>query len=180
MNALDKMNELVEDPWDSIVMTNKALWNVKKVTKHRMKGDDYQVKVVWNDPNKTSTWIDLYALAIQDPTEILKYARHHHLLSQKPFHTVAKHCVGDSPSRLIKAFKAKVSGNTKKYRFGIRVPFGIKQAMQLDKENGNTYWFEAIKKELDCLSKHQVFKFTKKGERHQKATNMSPTTLFLM
>ena len=36
--------------------------------------------------------------------------------------------------------------------------------MQLDKENGNTLWFDAIKKELSCLSQHQVFRFMKKGE----------------
>ena len=107
----------------------------------------------------------MHALAIQDPTEILKYAKKSHLLSQKPFSIIAKQCIGESPSYLARAFKAKVSANAMKYKFGVRVPFGVKQAMQLDKESGTTYWFDAIKKELDCLNKHQVFRFMKKGEK---------------
>jgi hypothetical protein len=146
-------------------IVNKELWEVKKVLRHRVRGDTAEVKVVWNDPNKKSSWVDLYALAIQDPTEILKYARTKHLLSQKPFSTLALHCVGDPPSRLAKSFKAKVQGYAAKYKFGVRVPFGLKQAMQLDKENGNTLWFDAIKKVLDCLSQHNVFRFLKKGEK---------------
>ena len=52
-----------------------------------------------------------------------------------------------------------------KYKFRVRVPFGVKQTMQLDKESNTTYWFDAIKKELDCLNKHQVFRFMKIGEK---------------
>ena len=74
-------------------------------------------------------------------------------------------CVGDTPSRMIKAFKAKVQASGKKYKFGVRVPFGLKQAMQLDKENGNTFWFDAIKKKLSCLTDHKVFRFLEKGEK---------------
>ena len=94
------------------------------------------------------------ALTIQDPSFILKYAKKKHLLGQKPFSVLAKHCVGDAPSRLVQTFKAKIHSNGKKHKFGIRVPFGIKQAMQLDKENGDALWLDAIKKELACLNEH--------------------------
>ena len=40
----------------------------------------------------------------------------------------------------------------KRYKFGIRVLFEIKQAMMLCKENGNTFWLDTIKQELKYLS----------------------------
>ena len=48
--------------------------------------------------------------------------------------------------------------------FGVRVPFGIKQAMQLDEENGNALWFDSIKKELACLNEHSVFRMLDEWE----------------
>ena len=109
-----------------------------------------EVKVEWSDPNKETSWVDLYSLAHQDPTEIVRYARSKHLMSQRPFSIITNYCVGDSPSRLVKAYKAKILSNGKKYKFGIRVPFGIKQAMMLDKENGSTLWLDAIKRNYNA------------------------------
>ena len=57
-----------------------------------------------------------------------------------------------------KAYKAKTQVFGKKYKFGVQVPANVKQALQLDKENGNTFWEDAIKKEMDCLNKYNTFK----------------------
>ena len=138
LKALDDLNDKATDPWDTLDIANRELWEAKKVIRHHVKNGKTEVKVAWNDPNKSSSWIDMHALAIQDPTKILKYAKKSHLLSQKPFSTIAKQCIGESPSYLARAFKAKVSANAMKYKFGVRVPFGVKQAMQLDKESGTT------------------------------------------
>ena len=157
LNALDSINEKVKDPWNMIDIGNEELWDVKKVIKHRTKDGKTEVKVIWKDPNKSSSWINMYALAIQDPSEILRYAKTKHLLSQKPFSVLVERCIGDSPSRLAKAFKAKVKSNGKKYKFSIRVPFGLKQAIQLDKENGNTLWFDAIKRNYPVFLNTRFF-----------------------
>jgi hypothetical protein len=39
------------------------------------------------------------------------------------------------------------------HKYGIQVPKTVKEALQFDRENGNTYWADAIKKEM---SKAQV------------------------
>ena len=62
----------------------------------------------------------------------------------------------------------------KKYKFGVTIPFGIKQAMRLDKENGNTLWFDAIKKELECLNEWKGFRILKKGEQPPKGYKQIP------
>ena len=54
---------------------NKDFWDVKPVLRHRIKNDDVEVKVVWNDLNKSSSWIDMYALAIQDLQKFLDMQR---------------------------------------------------------------------------------------------------------
>ena len=140
IHACDKWQDDSEDPWDTIEIANRDLWNVKRVLAHRIKDNNTtEVKVQWKDPNKSTSWVDLYSLTFQDLVEILRYAKNNHLLSQKPFSIITNYCVGETPSQLVRAFKAKTTAHRgQKYKFGVRVPFGVKQAMQLDKENGNT------------------------------------------
>jgi hypothetical protein len=51
-----------------------------------------------------------------------------------------------------------------KYKFGIQVPKGIKNAIDLDKKNGNQLWKEAIKIELKQLTDYQTFIVLDSGE----------------
>ena len=62
----------------------------------------------------------------------------------------------------------------KRYKFGVRVPFGVKQAMMLDRENGNTLWLEAIKKELECLVKWNLFRMWERREQASKGHKQIP------
>ena len=50
--------------------------------------------------------------------------------------------------RWSKIFKAQATHNIIKYKFGIRVPRNVREARQLDEENGNNKWKEAIEKEI--------------------------------
>ena len=114
---------------------DKSLWDAKRVHRHRVKNQNLEVEVEWNNPAKKSTWVDVFSLALQDPTEILKHAKNKHQLSQQPFKKLALHCVGDSPNNYARAHEAKTMAHGgKSYKFGVRVPFGVKQAMMLDKE----------------------------------------------
>jgi hypothetical protein len=49
-------------------------------------------------------------------------------------------------------------------KFGIQVPKGIKNAIDLDKKNGNQLWQEAIKTELKQLTDYQTFIVLHSGE----------------
>ena len=44
-------------------------------------------------------------------------------------------------------------------KFGIRIPINTIQALQFDKENGNTKWAEAIAKEMTSLDKLGCFEY---------------------
>ena len=80
------------------------------------------------------------------------------------FKILVNNCSGDAPSQLVKAFKATVKPGSPKFKFGVQVPLGVKQALALDKQNGNHHWREAIRKELSQLEEFQVFRVLAEGE----------------
>ena len=45
----------------------------------------------------------------------------------------------------------------KREKFGIRIPRSAKEALQFDRDNGNTYWQDAIKKEMANLDRLEAF-----------------------
>jgi hypothetical protein len=60
--------------------------------------------------------------------------------------------------------KASTSSTGIKYKFGIQVPKGIKNAFNLDKKNGNNLWEEAIHTELKQLTYYETFIVLNSGE----------------
>ena len=48
--------------------------------------------------------------------------------------------------RIVSKIKSKYWIRTHKY--GIKIPKTVKEAIQLDKENGNTLWWDALMKEM--------------------------------
>ena len=74
------------------------------------------------------------------------------------------YCAGNAPSELSRAFKARTQPGSPKFKFGVQVPLGLKQAARLDKQNGNTLWQDAIDKELKQLSDYKTFKLLDPGE----------------
>ena len=43
--------------------------------------------------------------------------------------------------------------------YGIKVPKSAKQALEFDKQNGNTMWEDSIKKEMKALYDMETFRF---------------------
>eukprot|EP00980_Cylindrotheca_fusiformis_P014111 scaffold3713_cov74-Cylindrotheca_fusiformis.AAC.1 len=49
-------------------------------------------------------------------------------------------------ARIISKVKSKYWSKTHKY--GVRVPKSVQEAIEIDRENGNTLWWDAIMKEM--------------------------------
>jgi hypothetical protein len=64
----------------------------------------------------------------------------------------------------VRIYKASTSSTSIKYKFGIQIPKGIKNAIHLDNKNGNNLWQEAIKEELKQLTDHCAFILLDSGE----------------
>ena len=56
----------------------------------------------------------------------------------------------------------------KRFKFGVQVPRGTKEAYYLDLQNRNTLWPEAIAKEVNQLNSFKTFIILEAGEEAPK------------
>ena len=79
---------------------------------------------------------------------------------------------------MAKIFKSQVKDLKSRFKFGIEVPRGVKEAMMLDKKNGDNKWMEAISKEKNQLFDFETFEVLGKGKKAFKVCG-SPVSTFL-
>jgi hypothetical protein len=120
--------------------------------------------VEWNDVNKTKSWVNYFASCLSNPKPIISFARNNNLLDKIPFCHLTQYCRSNTAVHIARILKASTSPAGIKYKFGIQVPKGIKNAIDLDKKNGNQLWQEAIKLELKQLTDYQTFIVLDSGE----------------
>jgi hypothetical protein len=113
--------------------------------------------VEWNDVNKTKSWVKYFALSLSNPKPIISFARNNNHLDKIPFCHLIQYCRSNTAVDIASIPKVSSSPAGIKYKFGIHVPKGIKNAIDLDKKNGNQLWQEAIKTELKQLIDYQTF-----------------------
>ncbi len=111
----------------------------------------------WTDGS--TSWEPLRNLKESNPLELAQYAESHSLLEEPAFIWWAKDALKRS-RRIIKRVKSKYWQRSHKY--GIRLPKSVQEALQLDQENGNTLWHDAIQKELKNVK--VAFKFLSNDE----------------
>jgi hypothetical protein len=80
------------------------------------------------------------------------------------FQHLVHYCKARTPVDAVKIHKASALSTSVKYKFGIQVPSGIKNDIQLDRKNGNSLWEEAIKTELKQLTNYETFIVLDSGE----------------
>lgn len=103
----------------------------------------WELCVQWKDGS--TNWIALKDLKDSYPVELATYARDNKLVEEPAFAWWVPYTLKKSKVILSK-IKSKYWQRTHKY--GIRIPKTVKEAIQLDIENKNTYWQDAIKEEM--------------------------------
>ena len=78
-----------------------------------------------------------------------------HLPEWKKLKHIAKH--QKTLTRAINQTKIRQVRRSATYQFGYPIPRDYKHALELDKLNGNSRWYDATKKELDQINKYKVF-----------------------
>ena len=130
-------------------------WGFEKILRHRITKQGKELLILWDTGE--STWEPLSAMRQQDPITVVEYVYEHNLQDKLGWRWAKKYRRG-----ITKYVNAVLRANsaTKKrptYKFGIRVPDNVAHALQLDKENGNTYWRDAINKELTETDQYDTF-----------------------
>jgi hypothetical protein len=118
---------------------------------------NHKCLVEWNDINKTKSWVNYFALSLSNPKPIISFARNNNLLDKMPFCHLTKYCRSNTAVDIARILKVPTGPAGIKYKFGIQVPKGIKNSIDLDKKNGNQLWQEAIKTDLKQLTEYQTF-----------------------
>ena len=83
--------------------------------------------------------------------------------------------ISKSKSTVPRALKKKISKNARNQRkemrekFGIKIPNNTREALLLDRMNGDNKWAEAIKKEMDALDRLGVFQYHDPGVKFARS-----------
>jgi hypothetical protein len=93
--------------------------------------------VEWNDINKTKSWLNYFALSLNNPKPIISFARNNNLLDMMAFCHLTQYCRSNTAVHIARILQVSSSPTGIKYKFCIQIPEGIKNVVDLDKKNGN-------------------------------------------
>ena len=99
---------------------------------------------------------------LQDPLPLVRYAVIHRLAKHPSFTWIQKYLQSrgeiDHDKVEVDRMVFAARSRAKKYMFGVEVPNSVRHALQLDEQNGNHLWRDAINKELKELRDFETFK----------------------
>ena len=136
--------------------SNAELYAFKKILDHKKQKGKWQLKILWS--NDEETWEPMDIIRSTDPLTVSRYAHENQLYNLQGWKWTKKH--HQDPNRfvrVVRAFKAKLKRTCKKMKFGVEIPRNIKHALELDAQNNNTLWLDAINKEIAELLAHDTF-----------------------
>jgi hypothetical protein len=84
--------------------------------------------------------VNYFALSLSNPKLIISFVRNNNLLDKMPFCHLTQYCMSETAVDIARILKVSTSPAGIKYKFGIQVPKGIKNSIDLDKKNGNQLW----------------------------------------
>src|SRR6056300_1198686 len=144
---------------------NPIVWKYKRIISHEgplrpddpsYKGSAYNVLIEWENGEITPEPLGI--IGADDPVACAIYARNNNLLDTpgwKRFKTIAKR--QKKLLRMVNQAKLRSFRTAPKYMYGFEIPKDYKDALRLDRLNGNTRWQDATKVEMDQLAEYKVF-----------------------
>ncbi|GFH47961.1 hypothetical protein CTEN210_14370 [Chaetoceros tenuissimus] len=135
---------------DSFVTTPSGAKRRRKSTQ------GWSLKILWNDGSKA--WVPLAILKESNPIEVAEYAKAMNIIDDPSFVWWAPHVL-KKRNHIISKVEARVKKVNHKY--GIEVPKDYADAVRIDGLNENTFWQDAIKKEMDTI--RVAFSFMERG-----------------
>ena len=102
-------------------------------------------------------------LRLHYPFKVYDYGKRMGILEHSSYNWIAVFRPSEeSYQPLLQAYKAIIT-NEPQYKFGVRVPRTVKEALELDKQNGNNYWLEALQTEIGQINFYETFQLVEDG-----------------
>ena len=119
-------------------------------------GSKYNVKMLWETGEITYEPLDFLSRDIT--VELAQFAMDNDLLDKPGWKRFKQYKRRKKlVERLIKQAKLRSFRLKPKYKYGFEVPRNYKHALELDKRNGNTKWFDANVVNHEKLTEYEVF-----------------------
>jgi hypothetical protein len=111
--------------------------------RQRLTTKGWKLRVEWKDGSRS--WEALKDLKESNPVEVAECAVSAKLVSEPAFAWWVSFALKLS-DQIIGKIDARFAKKT--HKFGIAVPSTVKEALEMDKDNGNTLWWNSIQKEM--------------------------------
>jgi hypothetical protein len=167
--------DYVQDIYDPDVDTDSDAFKILAVTDHMIRHRDtdqetIKLQVLFVTGEKH--WYEMDIIRLESPMLIVEYALQKRLVAKRHFSWVTSFCNENDMEALV--LKAKLAGREPKIKFGVQVPNNQKQAILLDKANGDDLWITAIDKELKQIDEYDTFKVLEDGETMPEGYQLIP------
>ena len=136
------------------------------------KGTNYNVQVEWETGEITVEHLSV--IAADDPVTCAAYAKEHDLLAVERCYRFRNHAKKNEVfARASTQSKIRQVRRSQTYKSGYLIQRNYMEAMQLDTENKNSKWYNAIKLETESMLEYKVFKMWDKAilDKHKKVMN---------
>ena len=118
----------------------------------------YDLNILWTDG--TTSWIPLKDMKESKPLEVTEYITRNSIGNHPVFAWEMPQTIRRKES-IVKQVTHRLA--KEQYKFGIKVPNSVDEALQMDKNNGNNLWHDAIQKELKNVL--IAFRMLEEGEQ---------------
>ena len=138
------MEDIVDHKTDGQEVKTSDMYFVHGNRQHMRKTTKgWHLCVQWKDGS--TSWEKLSDMKESYPVEVSEYAFAQDIHEQPAFAWWTKHVL-KKRDRIIAAVNKRYHKKT--HKFGFEIPKTVRRALEIDKENGNTLWWDAIEKEM--------------------------------
>ena len=176
MEELITYNQLLDHLEQADAQDNSVDWELYRVKPSlvtKLEGSKYNVQVEWETGEIT---IEPHGvIAADDPITSAVYAKEKNLYNLdgwKRFKNIIKK--DKMLSRTIKQSIIRQERHSQKFMFGYLIPRSYTEALEFDKADNNSKWYDATRTEMDHL--YHVFQKHEKAtfDRHREVINSPP------
>ena len=132
-----KRDDTAIPPEDKCVFTKSGQRRLRKTAR------GWKLLVLWKDG--TETWVELSDMKEAHPVEVAEFAKARGIDREPAFAWWAP-CTLRKRDIILAAVKHRIRKNT--HKCGIEIPRDVEDAHRIDRKNGDTFWRDAIAKEM--------------------------------
>jgi len=146
-NYFHLLKEIVDHKVDPSKAVSKQFGHHKTKSGHsrpKITTAGWEIQVEWKDGS--TQWIPLRELKESNPVQLAEYATANDIADEPAFKWWVPYIL-KKRNKIVSRVKSRYW--EKSHKFGIELPKTVKEALELDIKNGNDYWEQAIKLEMN-------------------------------